>query len=401
MIWVAFTVLIGVTLAWMLAPLLRAAPPGSGQETALAWYHARCAALRQDYAAGELPQGDLQAALALEARRLLQAQNTARDAQISAPVYRKAAALVLFGVPVLAVALYLRLGAPTLPDAPLEPRMVAELARAQRNPAPRKNQEQQDIENMRAETNPLIQKVEAHLQKNPDDARGWEVIVPVYMRIGRFAEAAEAYRRLLALRGENAERQTDLAEALISQENGRINAEARSALERALVLDPGYDKAQFYAAFMQEQTGNVQGALEMLKTLRARIQSQPHQSLIDEQIARIEGRPPPATPAAPPPLKGIVPRAAKPEAALERGQPPAEAPVSPAQIRAMVEGLQARLDAQGGSFAEWERLIRAWGVLGEKTQAQAALAKARGIFAQQQEALQRLDALQAETASSP
>jgi cytochrome c-type biogenesis protein CcmH len=43
----------------------------------------------------------------------------------------------------------------------------------------------------------------------------------------------------------------------------------------------------------------------------------------------------------------------------------------------MVDGLAARLAAQGGSAEEWGRLVRARAVLGDKAAAQDALLRAR------------------------
>src|SRR6266852_3408579 len=38
----------------------------------------------------------------------------------------------------------------------------------------------------------LIAQVESHLERNPDDGRGWEVIAPIYLRLGRFEDAVTA-----------------------------------------------------------------------------------------------------------------------------------------------------------------------------------------------------------------
>ena len=37
----------------------------------------------------------------------------------------------------------------------------------------------------------LVAQVEAHLEQNPDDGRGWEVVAPVYMRLGRYRRRRE------------------------------------------------------------------------------------------------------------------------------------------------------------------------------------------------------------------
>ena len=55
----------------------------------------------------------------------------------------------------------------------------------------------------------------------------------VYLRLGRFADAVNARRKLIALSGESGERQSDLGEALVAEANGLVTAEAKSAFERA------------------------------------------------------------------------------------------------------------------------------------------------------------------------
>ncbi len=38
-----------------------------------------------------------------------------------------------------------------------------------------------------------LSRVETHLQLNPTDGRGWEVLAPFYMRAGRYDDAARAF----------------------------------------------------------------------------------------------------------------------------------------------------------------------------------------------------------------
>ena len=70
----------------------------------------------------------------------------------------------------------------------------------------------------------LVAKVEAHLEANPEDARGWEVVSPVYMRLGRFDDAVKARRNVLRLLGANGPREADLGEALTGAANGVLDA---------------------------------------------------------------------------------------------------------------------------------------------------------------------------------
>src|SRR5262249_57783537 len=98
----------------------------------------------------------------------------------------------------------------------------------------------------------LIARVETHLESNPDDGRGWDVIAPVYMRLGRFDDAIRAYRSALKLEGETADRQASLGEALAGAGGGVITVDAKSAFERALELDKTNPRAQFYLGLAAE-----------------------------------------------------------------------------------------------------------------------------------------------------
>jgi hypothetical protein len=79
-----------------------------------------------------------------------------------------------------------------------------------------------------------------------------------------------------------------------------------------------------------------------------------------------------------PPLRGAEP--GPDAAALEAAQD-----MSPEErsqmVRGMVDGLAARLATDGGPAADWARLIRALGVLGETERASAILAEAQQVFA--------------------
>ena len=68
---------------------------------------------------------------------------------------------------------------------------------------------------------------------NPEDGRGWEVLGPVYMRLGRYDDAVKARKNALRLLGATAEREADLGEALTGAQNGIVTAEAKAAFERA------------------------------------------------------------------------------------------------------------------------------------------------------------------------
>ena len=58
----------------------------------------------------------------------------------------------------------------------------------------------------------------------------------------------------------------------------------------------------------------------------------------------------------------------------------------------MVEGLAERLPADGGELNEWQRLVRAYMVLGDKESAAKALKGAQAAFASDAGQLEQLSA---------
>jgi cytochrome c-type biogenesis protein CcmH len=62
-------------------------------------------------------------------------------------------------------------------------------------------------------------------------------------------------------------------------------------------------------------------------------------------------------------------------------------------IEQMVAGLDQRLSEDGRDLAGWQRLIRAYTVLGRRDDALAALARARAALAQETQSLEALGEL--------
>lgn len=61
-----------------------------------------------------------------------------------------------------------------------------------------------------------------------------------------------------------------------------------------------------------------------------------------------------------------------------------------AMIRGMVSGLADRLEKEGGSVEEWNRLMQAYTVLGEKQNAEDAFASAASAFADKPDELSEI-----------
>ena len=244
----------------------------SGSDVAV--YRDQLEEIERDRAAGLIADHEAASAQVEVSRRLLAAAEAPPAPQASADVAtwrRRAVALVaLLVVPLGAAGLYLALGSPSLPDQPLAPRLAA--ARGD-----------QSIDS-------LVAQVEAHLDRNPEDGRGWEVIAPIYLRLGRFDDAVKARRKALRLNGETAERESALGEALVFAANGIVTAEAKAAFERAVALDASDVPARYFLGLAAEQDGDrAQAAAIWRALLAAAPPDAPWIEFIRGALARVDG----------------------------------------------------------------------------------------------------------------
>jgi cytochrome c-type biogenesis protein CcmH len=334
----------------------RLAAPGE-----VAVYRDQLEEVRRDRAAGQIGEAEAAAAEREISRRLLaaadaNAADTADTPMLAPPRRRRVAAVaILVLLPICAGAVYLALGSPSLPDQPLAERLAASRA----GPS----------------IQGLIAQVEAHLERQPDDGRGWEVIAPIYLRLGRFDEAVKARRNALRLNGETAERQAALGEALVFAANGVVTGEARAAFDRALALDPAHVQAAYFTGLAAEQDGDRTRANEIWGALLA---SAPPDAPWVEFVRRA--------------VEGVDTDAERPAGAEQMAASPAPKPDQRnPMIRGMVERLAQRLQREGSDPEGWVRLIRSYVVLGEPEKAHAAAADARRALASEPAKLQQFE----------
>jgi cytochrome c-type biogenesis protein CcmH len=268
---------------------------------------------------------------------------------------RGAAVLALLGLPLLALAVYLPLGSPRLADFPLAERTRAADAA-------------QPLES-------LVAQVEQHLEKNPTDGRGWNVLAPVLLRLGHYDDAVRAFRNSITYNGESALRRSDLGEAIAAAAGGVVTAEARGEFERALALDADDTKAHYFLGLAAEQDGRKEEAASIWRAMLEKAPSDaPWRPLVQEALVRVGA---PAAPA----LSDQTMAAAKDMNAPDRD----------AMIRGMVERLATRLKQNGDDVDGWLRLVRAYLVMGDRDKARIALTDARQAVAGDVERLKQLN----------
>jgi len=366
--WIAAALL---TLAASLAVILPLAGRSRADSAAahdIEVYRDQLKELERDAARGLIGAAEAEEARAEIGRRILRAASGQGAAPAaSARRGRLIGAAAVLSVPVIAWAVYASVGSPALPGQPLS-------ARLEKNPAESTLEE-------------LVARAEGHLASNPEDGRGWDVLAPIYLRGGRFADSATAYRNAIRLLGETSDRLAGLGEALAGDAGGLVTAEARDIFERAGKLGPDNPKPPFFLASALAQEGRLKEAADAWRDMLARLPADSPwrgatQEAIDEADRRMAAAEAPA--GAPGPTQDEVEAAAL----MQPGD-------RAAMIESMVSGLDARLKENPNDPEGWMRLVRSYVILGKTDQARDALARGVKVMGGDSEDGKRLTALAA------
>lgn len=315
-------------------------------------YRDQLAELDRDAGRGLIQPAEAGEARAEIARRILKADKAAASGANAAEgrTARTLGMAAVLAVPLVSWGIYAAIGSPDLPSQPLA-------ARLEKNPAD-------------ATVDELIARAEAHLAANPEDGRGWDVLAPIYARLGRFDEAVTAYRNAIRLDGANGVRESGLGEAIAGTAGGMVTAEAQAAFSRALELEPQQPKAKFFLASALMQEGKIAEALSAWQAMMITLpQDSPWRNAVAMAVQEANGRLAAAgNEAAPGPSQEEIDAAAN-MSTEDRS----------AMIEQMVAGLDERLRQNPGDVEGWQRLVRSYHVLGKADEAQDALK--RGLAA--------------------
>jgi cytochrome c-type biogenesis protein CcmH len=344
-LWIVLALMTALAVCAVVWPLRRRAAPitKATDSNDVAVYRDQLAEIERDKASGIIAPAEAEAARIEVSRRLLTAVDRLQSTGTTRTTRerpRRFAAAALAVLPLGAIAFYLAIGSPGLPDEPLAARIAA---------AHQDNSVQA-----------LFGRVEAHLAQHPDDGRGWEVIAPIYMDLGRFDDAVKARANALRLLGTSAEREAYLGEALTAAADGIVTAEAKAAFDRAIERDRRDPTARFYQGLAAEQDGSREDAKRIWHALLADAPADAQWlPFVRQALARVEGS-----------------AAAEPAPA-----PPAGGAGDNQMIRDMVERLAARLHENGADPEGWVRLARSYKVLADESRMDATIADARRALA--------------------
>ncbi|MCR9120727.1 MAG: c-type cytochrome biogenesis protein CcmI [Phyllobacteriaceae bacterium] len=334
--------------------------------------------------AGEEARGSISPVEAAQARneisrRILAVEDrlTAAGATGFSTVPRRsgAATLALFAlvfIPGLTLIIYTGIGSPAYEAQPLAMRLEA-----MRDAAAARNQTQDQLRD-------LVVRAEDHLRDNPDDGRGWDVLAPVYFRLGEVGKSETAYRNAIRLLGETPQRLSGLGETMVTAAGGIVTADASALFDRALDANPADARARFFAGLADVQIGQYEDARSAWTVLAAdegadmawRAVAQQSLARLDETAPAVEnsGRPPVLDEATIEQMQDM--------SAVERGS----------VIEGMVASLDERLRDQPNDLEGWKRLIRARIVLDQDDGLRDALERARSAYEDRPDELESLRA---------
>jgi len=344
-----------LTLLAIVAPLLRSgrgAAPRASYDQAV--YRDQLREVDRDIERGLVTPDEAGAARLEIQRRLLATERDAVPAAGGRSYSPVLATIVFLLVAGGSIGTYLWIGTPGLPDMPFASR-GNEASSADRRALALQQQADQ---------------LAAQLKANPSDTQGWQRLGGMNAALGRWDDAAAAYRHAIDLGQTDADTTGSYGEALVMAAGGTVTPAAEAEFRKALAADPKSGVARYYLAIAANQAGEPQKAIDLLQRLLADMPADsPLRAQVGGRIADIARG---AGMKVPELAKGTAP--ATPANADE---------MSDAQRQAMIQGMVARLAekqrADPTNLDGWIRLGRAYAVLHETEKAEDAYDKAMAL----------------------
>jgi cytochrome c-type biogenesis protein CcmH len=399
-LWVAGLLISAVVVLAIVMPLIRrpgGPQPGRG-EYDITVYKDQLREIDRDRDRGLVNDEEAEAARVEIQRRILAASEAEKKpaAGASLPQGRMSAAVLAVAIPAAAFGIYFTLGSPEMPGQPFAGRNISSEITARQGKLDR------------SEVMKLVARLLKRLEADPNNVDGWVLLGRTYLTIGKFEGALAAYRKAMEVGNRHPEIVTNYAEALVLSGKGQVGPEAQGLFEDITEDDPYNPRAGYYLGLGLAQRGNLKAALQAWVDLRAvSPPGSPWLEMVDLQIARAakdlqvapwsvkpsakalalaKTMPAPAAPAA---METPGATSARPSAPSDQPPGPSAEDVKAASgmsaadrqtmIRAMVQRLADRLQENPDDLSGWQRLARAYEVLGETEKAKDAHARVEAL----------------------
>jgi len=394
MIWIVAGMLSVIIAGFLALPLIRGVRAGEDRaEYDLRVYKDQLRELDRDEARGVIAEAEATAAR-IEIQRRILATDEAR--QQAAPDSKGAKPILLAFVvaaPISAMIFYGMTGSPGVPDFPFAARDLPPSTTAG---APTQHPETSDQSAEVASIQAMVGSLLSRLEAQPNDVDGWILLARSYVTLDRYTEAADAYKTALPLANNVPELMADYAEVLVMANGGEIVEQARQSFDNVLKADAANPKARFYLGMHKAQNGDVRGALQnWIDLITIGPAAAPWMPAVRGQIERAAEELGVSPADIDPSAEALAIASRVPQSLPALG---AGAPVSPAEpgpgeddvraasemsaedrnvmIQSMIQQLADRLEENPNDRAGWQRLERAYTVLGETEKAADANARA-------------------------
>ncbi|MCU7939639.1 MAG: c-type cytochrome biogenesis protein CcmI [gamma proteobacterium symbiont of Bathyaustriella thionipta] len=345
-------------------------------------YEQKKVQIEQDFSNGLLDEeGRIQAQNEIEHSLIHDAEGSVSTelTQLSKSSAIKLSIAFLVLIPVSSVIIYLSI-------APDNFEQVVMSQKPEAKPHTAKNQNQvPDIATM-------VSSLEKKLENDPENAQGWNMLGRSYIVLKRYADAAKAYEKALALVKQNKTQQAmpeleiDYVEALMQA--GDINAyqKARNILGGMLAANPDNGDALWFMGFLDYQAGNKEQAVERWTYLLTLLPAEGKQTqIVNTYLSQIKSQMSGANNnqsiEAPQIAKKSEPQAENKPAA--KGPAPGQQLTGTAQEQAFIASMVARVEKRVKDNPQdmkgWMSLGKSYGVLNRHVDSANAYAKAVAI----------------------
>ncbi len=384
LLWIAVLVLTAATLTLLLGPLLRrdATSEPTRADFDMAVYRDQLAEVDRDLERGLLDPEQAEAARLEVKRRMLAATGELstfqpRPQSVSSRPRRSFMSLILVAVtvPAAALGLYLALGMPHTPDQPMATR--PQPVQAAQSPSGETDGPPLTMED-------AVARLAKRLEAEPQNLQGWLLLGRTYVSMERYPDAVEAYSRAFKLEPGRADIASAYGEAMVASMGGEVSYAASQAFEAAFAQNPVDPRARYYLALYSAQQGDGKGAMQgWVDLVAVSPPDSPWLPVVSQQITRaaeeFDVDPASIEPSAE--AEALAKAAAFPaptqadmDAAAEMSDQEREE-----MVRSMVDRLANRLEEEPDDLAGWQRLARAYEVLGEAEKAKDARARVEAL----------------------
>ncbi|EME71616.1 cytochrome c-type biogenesis protein cycH [Paramagnetospirillum caucaseum] len=278
MIWIVFAAMVALSLLVLLRPLLAApARAAARSDYDLMVYKDQLGEIARDVERGLMTAAQAEAARTEIQRRMLAAVEGDKGAKAAAPAKAGKTAPILIGLllPLLALVLYLPLGAPELSDRPYSGR-AAQIA---------------EMKERTATIQAMVERLAERLKQDPSDGKGWAMLGRSYRALGLADEAKDAYRNAVTLLPGDSQSRVELAIMLLDEAEGdTLPEEAVGLMESVLAISPDQPDALYFTGLSAAMKGDTPRAKARWNRLLLVLPADsPARGQVERDMARLDG----------------------------------------------------------------------------------------------------------------